>query len=46
MKDPVAERLMNYRPKVKAPPDFNRLVESDPNAFKIIKIGDEKKAKI
>ncbi len=45
MKDPVAERIMNYKPKVKAPPDFNRLVESNPNAFKVIKVGSSGSAR-
>ena len=38
MKDPAAERIMKYKPKVKAPPDFNRFVESDPKAFRVIRV--------
>lgn len=29
----MLERIKNYKPKTKAPPDFNRLVEYSPNAY-------------
>ena len=34
-----AKRLLNYKPKIKAPPGYNILVESDPKAFQILKVG-------
>lgn len=35
--DPVAERIMKYKPKERAPPDYNRMVESIPGGFIITK---------
>ena len=29
----LLERLKNYKPETKAPPDYNRMVEYFPNAF-------------
>jgi hypothetical protein len=29
----MLERIKNYKPKTKAPQDFNRLVEYSPNAY-------------
>jgi hypothetical protein len=35
--DPVAERILKYKPKEKAPEGYNRMVESLPGGFVITK---------
>ncbi len=35
--DPVAERILKYKPKEKAPEGYNRMVESIPGGFEIVK---------
>lgn len=47
--DPVAERILKYKPKEKAPEGYHRMVESLPGGFEIVKrvekVGKAEKAK-